>query len=72
MKKLIVMTLVFSIFSNIHASEKQNCRSGYTEVSCKNVKEAKRDYFCTKKEVSEKRKLKLCSKAKKRKARKRS
>ncbi len=56
--------LLFSIGSHCFAdemSQKKKCKN--VEVSCDGVEGAKREYFCAKKQVSEKRKEKLCKKA---------
>lgn len=44
------------------AKKSKGCRSGFQKVSCEGVKGAAKNYYCSKKKPSEKRKAKICKK----------
>ncbi len=59
MKKIALISgLLF--LGTAFSGEKQVCKKGHQSVSCKDVKGKKRDMFCWKGKVSEKKKAKLC------------
>lgn len=67
-KSILVIFLFFGALSS-YGKAKYQCKENFTKVSCKEVKGAKRKGFCAKKNISEKRKNRICkTKIKKRKA----
>ncbi len=72
MNKLIIASVLFSGLT-FAAHAKNECGKKHTSISCEGIEGAKRESFCWKGKLSDKRKVKICSKAKKnKKAKKKS
>ena len=71
MKKLTILLLCLTTTNFAFAAEKapQKCSKKSIEVSCADVKDAKREFFCAKKKtkITEAKRKKFCLKAKKKK-----
>jgi hypothetical protein len=65
MRKLLILTVFMTLTSTAFAKDKPNCRPKYKEVSCADIEGAKRKFFCSRKEASEKRIKKVCMTEKK-------
>lgn len=64
--KLVVLILTLMLMFTAHAKPKKGngCKEGFTKISCSEVKDAKRDFFCQKdgKETAPDKKEKICKK----------
>ena len=67
MKKVLITILSLMIMSSGYTKgNKAKCGKKYTEISCKNIKKAKRTHFCWKNgKISKKKKHNICMKEKK-------
>lgn len=65
MKKITVLAACLLLSTASFAGSKSKCKKKYTEVSCSKIEDAKREHFCWKGKLSEKKKTKICTTEKK-------
>lgn len=59
---IVVLALVFTISAEAKMKAAKGCKKGYSKISCEEVEDAKRAFFCLKdgKEFNEEKKTKIC------------
>ncbi len=74
MKVLLITALMLTAVTPAFAAKKLNCGKKYVEVSCKEIKDSKRDYFCWKssKKLTTEKTEKICKLEKSKKKSKKS
>lgn len=71
MNKVIILLVCLGISTSVWSDGKTKCKKNYQEVSCSEVEGAKREYFCAKGSVKEKKIIKACkAQSRKKKAKK--
>jgi hypothetical protein len=72
MNKILLLAISLLLSTASFSAEKEyKCRKKYSKISCSEIKDAKRESFCWKGKITDKKKDKICKKAKNKKRLKR-